>query len=268
MSDETGSGLHENIVCKVCWAHPEFGQVVASASKDGTCCVWTESRTRDVDKVDGPSTAFEWRLASSFKAGKTEILDMKFAPPQYGLRIALCFRDGSVRFYNAGDIFNLSGWQLVQDFQLGPDETCNKICWRPYSQNMPETVLLGGSRRASVWSLDGARGRWQEIASLPPASSQSEVASVHWANSCGRTSELVAYASQTDVYIVELHSNMDDLEVNVVAHCKHTSPVLQLEWNKLGTTLATSSAGEGVKLWRPDLLGQWHAMASIGASDS
>ena len=43
--------------------------------------------------------------------------------------------------------------------------------------------------------------------------------------------------------------------------------VAQVEWNRLGTTLATSGDDGVVRLWRPDLTDEWHEMAAIVGGD-
>ena len=89
-----------------------------------------------------------------------------------------------------------------------------------------------------------------------------------WASSCGKTSEVVAYAIGSDVYITQLKDNLDRLDVNNVAKCEHTlgTKVVQVEWNRLGTTLATSSSDGKVRMWRPDLTDEWHEMTRVTTS--
>ena len=267
VSNDEEKGLHQNYLLRVCWADVEFGQVVASASTDGVCCVWTEAaKGPKVSGSKAPSVAAttqpsQWTLASSFKASRTPCIDIGFAPPQYGLRLGLCFEDGFIKLFNADNAFNLSDWQLVQEFQLGgSNEVCNRFCWRPFSQNMPEMILVGSSKEATIWSFQNNLGRWQRVVKL---AGEGEVSDVSWASACGKTSELIAYASGTTAFIVQLKDTLDQLDVSVVAQCQHHSPVFQLEWNRLGTTLATSASDGKVSLWRPDLTDEWHEMASI-----
>ncbi len=265
----------------MCWAHAEFGQVVASASTDGSVCIWTEAAKKIDDsataatesKVSSSSKPKEeehrWGLSDSFKASRTACLDMCFAPPQYGLRLGLCFQDGYVKMYDADDIFQWSEWQLVQEFQVGASEVCQRFCWRPFSLNMPEMILIGSTRQASVWSFESNLGRWQQVISLGSnGGAGAAVSDVAWASACGKTSELIAYAAGSSVYIVQLKDKLDQLDIKTVAECKHDSLVFQIEWNRLGTTLATSGSDGNVRLWRPDLTDEWHEMANITNSAS
>jgi nucleoporin SEH1 len=281
VSNDTSKGMHQGYLRKLSWTHAEFGQVIASASSDGFCCIWTEEgkgqkvmkEGEDDGNAKGGSKV--WKLASSFKASRTPCIDLGFAPPQYGLRLGLCFEDGYIKLFNADDIFHLSGWQLVQEFQLGLGsssnnnnsslELCNCFCWRPFSQSMPEMLLIGSSKEATIWSFESNLGRWQQLMKLPSSSSleEEEVRDVSWASACGKTSELIAYASGKTVFIVQLKDTLDQLDMNVVAECRHNCSVHQIEWNRLGTTLATSSGDGHVRMWRPDLTDEWHEMAKI-----
>lgn len=252
--------IHEGPVCKVCWAHPEYGQVFASGSLDGMCCIWTEEADKQTEVgKEANGEKLKWQLSASFKVSRTAILDLKFSPPQHGLRLAISTEDGYIRLYNAEDIFHCSDWQLTQEFQLDASEKCQSICWRPFSANMPQMLLLGSSKSASIWCFEEALGRWKTVSIL---CTNTSVADVDWANTCGKTYELVAYASGKDVYIVELKDNLEQLDVNIAAHCSHDHEVVQVEWNKFGTTLATSANGS-IQLWRSDLVGEWHEMAQM-----
>ena len=278
VSNDSSKGFHQGYLRKLCWSHAEFGQVVASASTDGFCCIWTEEgkgqkmggEREGEEGAGGKSKGRkDWKLASSFKASRTPCIDLGFAPPQYGLRLGLCFEDGFIKLFNADDIFHVSEWQLVQEFQLqASSEVCNCFCWRPFSQSMPEMLLIGSSREATIWSFESNLGRWQRLMTLPSSSASDqpdpeEVKDVSWASACGKTSELIAYAMGKTVFIVQLKDTLDQLDVNVVAECKHQSSVHQIEWNRLGTTLATSSSDGQVRMWRPDLTDEWHEMAKI-----
>ena len=265
--------LHRGHITKVSWAHAEFGQVVSSASSDGFVCIWTERAKGDKDSASGSGRPGDgsttWDLASSFKAGRTPCLDMKFAPPQYGLRLGACFGDGHVKLYRSDKVLTSKDWQLVQDIQVGlggSDEVCTKFCWRPFSHDMPEMLLLGTTKEASIWSFETALGRWNKVAALPlpdTGKGPKGVTDVSWSSSTGRASELLAFSAGQDVYIIQVKDNLDQLGVTTVAKLECGAAVHQIEWNKLGTTLATSASDGTVKLWRPDLTEEWHEMTRI-----
>ncbi|QDZ24280.1 nucleoporin [Chloropicon primus] len=285
---------HGGVLTKVAWAHAEFGQVIASASSDGFACVWAEVAHHHQQEEGGEEEGSklgggggsQWNLAASFKCSRTRCLDMKFSPPQYGLRVGLSFEDGHLKLYRCEDTVNATDWQLVQDVLVGsfsspasggeensgPQgglESCNAFCWRPFSQDMPEMLLVGTSRQASIWSFESSLGRWNKIVKLPCEAGR--VSDVSWASACGKTSELVAYSSGSTVYVTQLKDNLDRLDVNTVAKCEHGdggAEVFQVEWNKLGTTLATSSSDGRVRLWRPDLMDEWHEMTRIVGTSS
>ncbi|XP_062933234.1 nucleoporin SEH1-like [Cynocephalus volans] len=49
------AGRHSGSVWRVTWAHPEFGQVLASCSFDRTAAVWEEIVGESNDKLRGQS---------------------------------------------------------------------------------------------------------------------------------------------------------------------------------------------------------------------
>ena len=131
---------------------------------------------------------------------------------------------------------------------------------------MPEMLLLGTRKEASIWSFETALGRWNKVAALPlpdTGKGPKGVTDVSWSSSTGRTSELLAFAAGQDVYIIQVKDNLDQLGVTTVAKLECGAAVHQIEWNKLGTTLATSASDGTVKLWRPDLTEEWHEMTRI-----
>ena len=263
-------GLHAGPVTQVAWAHSEFGQVFASASADGFVCVWFER------------SPGQWDLASSFKCSRTPCLCLKFSPHQYGLNLGVSSGDGHIRIYRSEDHTNLSDWQLTQDLYAcgarSDPSPCPCFCWRPYSQDVPEMLLVGCRSSCSVWSFDGHLGRWTRVADLAEHDGGvgDVVEDVDWASPCGKTAELVAFARGAAAFVVQLREGPGGvLAVSTVARCDHGKGagtggggrVAQVEWNRLGTTLATSGDDGVVRLWRPDLTDEWHEMAAIVGGD-
>lgn len=114
---------------KVEWAHPEFGQVIASCSADRCVNIWEEppaQQQQQQQQQDGqPSNAVarskssrSWIKLASIVDATDSVVDIKFAPRHVGLKLAVCSLDGHVRIYEAADIMNLSHWQPEQDFEV------------------------------------------------------------------------------------------------------------------------------------------------------
>ena len=72
LSNQTHSGS----VWRVTWAHPEFGQVLATCSFDRTAAVW--------EKEAGQN---HWLKRTSLVDSRTSVTDVKFAPKHMGLQL-------------------------------------------------------------------------------------------------------------------------------------------------------------------------------------
>jgi nucleoporin SEH1 len=93
-------------IWKVQWAHPEFGQVLATCSFDHTCCIWEEP-PQEAHKM-------EWVSKATLVDSTQSVADIKFAPRHLGLKLATCSLDGHVRIYEALDVMNLAYWTVVR----------------------------------------------------------------------------------------------------------------------------------------------------------
>jgi WD40 repeat protein len=91
---------HSGAVLKVKWADPEFGSVLASCGFDKQIIIWAEEESKDFQKKN-----WEWKMAVIQK----EVVDIRFAPKQWGLTLAAASTTGSVNIYE-GDPSNLTSW--------------------------------------------------------------------------------------------------------------------------------------------------------------
>lgn len=66
---------HSGSIWKVAWAHPEFGQLIASCSFDRTVCIWEEEEDH------------KWTKRATLVDSRDSVLDIKFAPRHLGLKL-------------------------------------------------------------------------------------------------------------------------------------------------------------------------------------
>ena len=113
---------HFGSVWKVTWAHPEFGQVIATCSFDRTAAIWEEIPGSDQTQGQNDDSKSHWIKKASLVDSRTSVTDVKFGPRHLGLLLATCSADGTVRIYEAPDVMNLSQWSLQHEIQ------CNLPC--------------------------------------------------------------------------------------------------------------------------------------------
>lgn len=63
----------------VVWAHPEFGQVLASCGFDKKVMIWEET--------EGDHGTKKWNCVSQLVDARDAVVDVKFAPPHLGLQL-------------------------------------------------------------------------------------------------------------------------------------------------------------------------------------
>uniref|UniRef100_A0A0A9XBA1 Nucleoporin SEH1 n=1 Tax=Lygus hesperus TaxID=30085 RepID=A0A0A9XBA1_LYGHE len=118
---------HSGSVWKVTWAHPEFGQVLASCSFDRTAAVWEEIVSEP--NIYAQTGQKHWAKRTTLVDSRTSVMDIKFAPKSMGLLLATCSADGIIRIYEAPDVMNLAQWTLQQEVPCKYQASC--ISWNP-----------------------------------------------------------------------------------------------------------------------------------------
>ncbi|XP_052359995.1 nucleoporin SEH1 [Oncorhynchus keta] len=136
---------HSGSVWRVTWAHPEFGQVLASCSFDRTAAVWEEIVGESNDKQRGQS---HWIKRTTLVDSRTSVTDVKFAPKHMGLMLTTCSADGVVRVYEAPDVMNLSQWSLQHEISC--KLSCSCISWNPSSSRAHPPMIAVGSDDSNV----------------------------------------------------------------------------------------------------------------------
>ncbi|PNI28305.1 SEH1L isoform 5, partial [Pan troglodytes] len=143
-SSDQSVKTHSGSVWRVTWAHPEFGQVLASCSFDRTAAVWEEIVGESNDKLRGQS---HWVKRTTLVDSRTSVTDVKFAPKHMGLMLATCSADGVVRIYEAPDVMNLSQWSLQHEISC--KLSCSCISWNPSSSRAHSPMIAVGSDDSS-----------------------------------------------------------------------------------------------------------------------
>jgi nucleoporin SEH1 len=164
---------HYGSIWRLAWAHPEFGQVLASCSFDRKVCIWEE--IADAESASGggggarPSGLAAaghqgWRLQAELQEARDSLHDIRFSPSHQGLRLASCGADRMVRVYDAPDVMDLSRWSLHKRNEFQPDATVPSP--GTARANMPQCLAWSGGATPTdavalvVGMTDGAVCLW------------------------------------------------------------------------------------------------------------
>jgi len=171
---------HEGPVWKVSWAHPRFGNILATCGYDMKVIIWKEERG-------------QWQMAHVDTNHTASVNDVEFAPQEYGLVAACASSDGtvSVLTYSPDGQWHRNVFQA----HAGGAQTIN---WAPvnYRDGAPAgsvRLATGGcDNSVSIWKCEGevwtpdnprfpyAHTDWVRDVAFRPDSSSSVLATGSW----------------------------------------------------------------------------------------
>lgn len=255
---------HSGSVWRLSWAHPEYGQVLATCSFDRTAIVWEETisdKTPNAAAAANSQPAKRWVRRTNLVDSRTSVTDVKFAPKNQGLLLATCSTDGMIRIYEAPDIMNLSQWSLQHEIACKLPLSC--LSWNQSQFRLHAPMIAAGSDDNSsqtqgkvfIYEASENARRWTKVETIQAITDP--VHDVAFAPHIGRSYHVLAVASK-DVQIFNLKPTQESggsggarLEVQHVATFNdHHCAVWRVTWNVTGTMLASTGDDGCVRMWK------------------
>ncbi|KAJ2656673.1 epoxide hydrolase, soluble (sEH) [Coemansia sp. RSA 1199] len=184
-------GAHDSSIVRLSWAHPEFGQVLASCSLDCTVRIWVEQET------NMKNSSMRWRGLMPLGDSKAAVHSIAFAPEYSSLSIATGSSDGKVRLYSPTDPVRLSNWTvncMIDFVPGGATDADGPLCvsWCKSRFSSPHMLVVGGSKHKNVKIYQLLSNVFVELLEL--AQYDSHVLDIDWAPTMGRSYHLIATA--------------------------------------------------------------------------
>ncbi|XP_022177717.1 nucleoporin SEH1-A-like isoform X2 [Myzus persicae] len=250
---------HSGSVWKVTWAHPDFGQVLATCSFDRTAAIWEEI----LGESDENGTVLRhWVHRANLVDSVTSVTDVKFGPKSFGFNLATCSADGVLRIYEAPDAMNIAEWPLQHEVSLKLPSSC--LTWNPLLSTNPIGMIAVGSddnsnttnSKVFICEYNKVSRRWAKTKSV--TSVEHPVHDMIFAPNMGRSFYLLAIATN-NVRILKLRPIVGaarDFPYTIETAAQfndHLSTVWRVAWNITGTVLASSGDDGCVRLWKLDI---------------
>ncbi|ODQ65708.1 WD40 repeat-like protein [Nadsonia fulvescens var. elongata DSM 6958] len=271
---------HDSSIVRVIWASPEFGQILASCSHDGTVKIWEE------DVREPINSGKRWKRVATFSDFDGPIYDVAFCPSHHGLKIGTIGSDGVVRILEAMDPNSLRNWSSVQEIPLLAEtpswnlQSAFALEWAP-SKFGNEMFVVSSLDQGFIYQRND-NGKYFCVATLPEH--QGLIRDVAWAASMGRTYQLIATACKDGhVRIFKVtnanggnstflpnHSSSFSLSTNLIIELvskfdEHSGEVWRVSWNLTGTVLSSAGDDGKVRLWKASYSNEFQCMAVISA---
>lgn len=246
---------HDGPVWQVGWAHPKYGNVLASCSYDGKVCVWKEEQMNQWGKIHEQNVS-----------AQASVNSIAWGPYQAGLVLAAGSSDGRVVILTMRDDCK---WSV--EYFLAHNGGCNAVSWGPISSPIAQQQTGGPLRQLvtggcdntiKIWSYDAA-GQWQEQKNFEQQDNRHGewVRDVQWAPSLGLFHSVIASCSEDKSVII--WSQNEEGVWKKQEEIKFDYKVWRVSWSPMGNILAVSQGDNKVSLWKEAVDGKWQNLSSI-----
>lgn len=245
---------HEGAVWCVAWAHPKYGNILASAGYDGKVLVWREQAG--------------WQKIFDFALHKASVNIVSWSPHESGCLLACASSDGNVSVLEFRD--NNYDHSTFQAHGLG----VNSVSWAPATApgsivgSSPGPGSTGARRFATggsdnlvkIWSFDSTSQAYK----LEGDALQGHtdwVRDVAWSPTVLQKSYIASASQDKTVRIWTSDSSAQGQWACKVL--SFDSAVWRVSWSLSGNVLAVSGGDNKVTLWKENLRGEWECVKSI-----
>lgn len=251
---------HDGAVWSVSWAHPKYGNILASAGYDGKVFIWKEQGAQNS----------QWQRIYDFPLHKASVNVVAWAPHEAGCLLACASSDGNVSVLEFKD--------ASVDHTTFPAHGLgvNSVSWAPAtapgsivsSSPSPSSVgnrrfVTGGSDNVlKIWTFDAASQSYkQEGEAL--AGHSDWVRDVAWSPTVLKKSYIASASQDKTVRIWTSDSTTGSPSKWDYKVLEFETPVWRVSWSLSGNVLAVSGADNKVSLWKENLRGEWENVKTI-----
>ncbi|GJD08285.1 Nucleoporin seh1 [Galdieria sulphuraria] len=214
---------HEGPLFGVSWAHPCFGNILATGSYDKRVIIWEEpeaSSSYSSSSMDKSTKG--WTALAHLVDARDEVRQVQFAPPHLGLLLASGSADGYVRIYTCIDEADLHQWPLLTELDM-------------------DSPVVASHKDCRVWSMDNDTRRWTDWHLFRTSESDTaDLSAVAWAPHVGRSFERIALGCEDGSILlfqfprIQQGNKTNGHEMQPICRLNHGNErIVRLQWNML-----------------------------------
>lgn len=238
----------------VSWAHPRFGQILASCSYDNRTIIWAN---RGVRQANGAS-AHQWRPVHVV-ASSASVNGICWAPQEFGLILASANSDGSV----VVSAFSENVWRDAVKVGSGPvahPMGAMSVSFLPFLTGLSSPVLASAGCDACVRLWSSIEGQWvsadtfqehgdwvRDVAFAPMTHASSYV----YLASCAQDRKVVVRRKPIASFLASFSSGSGDVGAWETSSTTLPSGAWRLSWNTCGSTLLVTTGDSEAILLTP-----------------
>jgi len=250
---------HEGPVWQVAWAHPKFGNILASCSYDGRVIIWKEQTG-------------SWSKIKEHSIHTASVNAVSWAPHELGPILACASSDGKVSVLSYKDDGN---WEL-SIFDAHAIGT-NAVTWAPATIPGALVQTAGGAPNVNVmkrfasagcdnliriWNWRDDSKQWKEEEMLD--GHQDWVRDIAWAPNIGLPKSYLASCSQDKTVLIWTQDTHTAQWIKrTLRQDKFPDVVWRVSWSLSGNILAVSCGDNKVTLWKENLGGDWECVSEL-----
>jgi nucleoporin SEH1 len=230
---------HSGSIQRLCWAHPKFGDIIATCASDYNVHLFV-------------STGSEFSFKTQLSKPKDIVRDVQFAPEHYetfSLSIGAASADGTIRIWESQDITDLQQWACRHTIPVGGQANC--LSWCP-AKFGPRTLAVGTTEGAHIWCYDEKSKEFKQSHQLIL---DVDTISIHWAPNLGRRYHMIALGARhpkEPLRVAKIQDGKNKIQIFelIDEEGQDQATIWRICWNMTGTLLAASMDNGKTLVWK------------------
>ena len=238
------------------WAHPKYGNILASAGYDGKVFIWREQNG-------------QWQRIFDFALHKASVNIVSWSPHESGCLLAAASSDGHVSVLEFKD--NNFSHTTFAAHGLG----VNSVSWAPAT--VPGSLVSGapqalsaGQRRFVTGGCDNILKiwAWDQASHSYKQEREPLTCNTYWVRDVALSPTVlqksyIASASQDKTVRIWTSDSTSSNSQWTSKVLNFDASVWRVSWSLSGNVLAVSGADNRVSLWKENLRGEWENVKTM-----